>query len=206
MAAGMIAREAVAESNTLRTHEAQLREALADRLGVHTRFASLPGVRAFLVSPLAGDGTKGLVIDHGATTAERIHVYLHIAAHVALKHHLPLVTIVESSGAPDASDVRAHEDAEQLARAMWWGDASPLAGVWPGPRSRVLRRILALGIARASLRATLLLVRRGYYAVRARRALDSLGLTRMLRDALCVTAVVYAAPELVRREAPRARR
>ena len=200
MATGMIAREAAAESNTLRDYEARLRAALAERLGVETRFAPLPGAQALLVSPLRGEGPKGLVIDDDATIAQRIHVYLHIAAHVALKHNLPLVTIVEPRGDAPPSDARSHEDAEQFARAMWWGSASPspIAGVWPGPRSRLLRRILALGIARASLRALLLLLRRGYYKVRAQRALDALGITRVLRDALCVTAVVYAAPELAR--------
>jgi hypothetical protein len=42
-----------------------------------------------------------------------------------------------------------------------------------------------------------LLLRRLYYAVRGNRVLEGTPITRWLRDALCVTAVVCVAPELV---------
>jgi hypothetical protein len=42
----------------------------------------------------------------------------------------------------------------------------------------------------------LLVLRRLYYAARARRLLEGTVVARSLRDALCVTAVVCAAPEL----------
>src|SRR5438477_7895035 len=125
-----------AESNTLRSEEERLREMLAQRLGIRTRFASLPGIRALLVSPIAAGLPKGLVVDRSANAAERISLYVHLAAHIALKHDLPLVTIVESRSDVTSGDANAHRDADQLARAMWWGTAAPGLRVgWPGRRS-----------------------------------------------------------------------
>ena len=43
MATEMSGLPVVAESNTLRSEEERLREMLAERLGIDTRFASLPG-------------------------------------------------------------------------------------------------------------------------------------------------------------------
>ena len=63
---------------------------------------------------------KGLVVDASLTAAERIYLYVHLAAHVALRHNVPVMTIVEARGEP-TSDVPLHRDAEELARAMWWG-------------------------------------------------------------------------------------
>ena len=46
MAAQMNALANRAESNTLRSEEERLRAVLAERLDIHTRFASLPGTRS----------------------------------------------------------------------------------------------------------------------------------------------------------------
>jgi hypothetical protein len=187
-----------AESNTLRSEEERLREMLAQRLGIRTRFASLPGTRALLISPMSAGRPKGLVVDRSMNAAERISLYVHLAAHIALKHDLPLVTIVESRGDVTSGDENAHRDADQLARAMWWGTTAraDVRELWPGRRSRVLRPLLASRPGRLGLRVLLLVVRWLYYAVRARRFLEDTVVARSLRDALCVTAVVCAAPEL----------
>ncbi|MEA2662620.1 MAG: hypothetical protein QOH08_2192 [Chloroflexota bacterium] len=184
-----------AESNTLRSEEERLRAMLAERLGIDTRIASLPGTRALLVSPLSAGRPKGLVVDESVSAAERISLYVHLAAHIALKHDLPLVTIVESRGVPTSGDANGHRDADQLAQAMWWGTAAR-AELWPGRRSRILRPLLASRAGRLGLRVLLLVLRRLYYAVRAHRLLEGSVVARWLRDALCVTAVVCAAPEL----------
>ncbi len=188
-----------AESNTLRSEEERLREMLAQRLGIRTRFASLPGIRALLVSPIAAGRPKGLVVDRSVSAAERISLYVHLAAHIALKHDLPLVTIVESRSDTTSGDANGHLEADQVARAMWWGTAAraDVRELWPGRRSRVLRPLLASRAGRFGLRLLLLVVRRLYYAARAGRLLEGTTVARSLRDALCVTAVVCVAPELV---------
>jgi hypothetical protein len=187
-----------ADSNTLRSEEERLRGLLAERLDIYTRFASLPGTRALLVSPIGAGLPKGLVVDRSATAAERISLYVHLAAHIALKHDLPLITIVESRADATSGDARGHRDADQLARAMWWGTAAAgLRAGWPGRRSRLLRPFLASRPVRSGLRVVLLLLRRLYYVARANRLLGGTFVARWLRDALCVTAVVCAAPELV---------
>lgn len=187
-----------AESNTLRSEEERLRAMLEQRLGIRTRFTSLPGARALLVSPIAADGPKGLVVDQAVNAAERISLYVHLAAHIALRHDTPLITIVESRGETTSGDANGHRDADQLARAMWWGTSArmQLGELWPGRRSRMLRPILASRPGRLGLRLLLLVLRRLYYGARARRFLDGTVVARWLRDALCVTAVVCAAPEL----------
>ena len=188
-----------AESNTLRAEEERLRAMLEERLGIRTRFTSLPGTRAFLISPTSSGRPKGLVVDRSVSAAERISLYVHLAAHIALKHDVPLVTIVESRSSATSGDANGHRDADQLARAMWWGTEAraELREVWPGRHSRVLRPILASGAGRWGLRVALLVLRRMYYGVRARRMLEGTFVATWLRDALCVTAVVCAAPELV---------
>jgi len=93
MASEMIDRSPRAESHTLRMEEERLRTYLSDRFGISTRFAPLSDVRAFLVSPPNDGRDKGLVVSSDATVAERIYLYLHVAAHLALGHHLPLATI-----------------------------------------------------------------------------------------------------------------
>jgi hypothetical protein len=199
MATEVSGRAVPAESNTLRSEEERLREMLGERLGIRTRFASLPGTRALLISPISAGRPKGLVVDRSLSVAERISLYVHLTAHVALKHDLPLVTIVESRGDVTSGDENAHRDADQLARAMWWGTTAARADVrelWPGRRSRVLRPLLASRPGRRGLRVLLRIVRWLYYAVRARRLLEDTVVARSLRDALCVTAVVCAAPEL----------
>lgn len=198
MAAQMTDVPVVAESNTLRSEEERLREMLAERLGIDTRFASLPGARALLVSPLTAGRPKGLVVDASVNAAERISLYVHLAAHIALKHDLPLVTIVESRGPTTSGEANAHRDADQLARAMWWGTTArtDARALWPGRQSRVLRPLLASSAGRLVLRIVLLVLRRLYYGVRIGGLLDGTFIVRWLRDALCVTAVVCAAPEL----------
>ena len=199
MASEMTALAVPAESNTTRSEEERLRAMLEERLGIHTRFTSLPGTRALLVSPISSGRPKGLVVDHSVSAAERISLYVHLAAHIALKHDLPLVTIVESRGGATSGDANGHRDADQLARAMWWGTEAraELRAVWPGRHSRVLRPILASRAGRWGLRVVLLILRRVYYGARARRVLEGTSVATWLRDALCVTAVVCAAPELV---------
>lgn len=198
MAAQLTAGLVPAESNTLRSEEERLRGMLEERLGIRTRFTSLPGARALLVSPMTSGTPKGLVVDRSVSAAERISLYVHLAAHIALKHDLPLITIVESRSDTTSGDVNRHRDAAQLARAMWWGTAAraDVRELWPGRRSRVLRPLLASRAGRLGLRVLLLVVRRLYYAARARRFLEGTVVARSLRDALCVTAVVCAAPEL----------
>ena len=198
MASEMIDRSPRAESHTLRMEEERLRTYLSDRFGIHTRFAPLSDVRAFLVSPPNDGREKGLVVSSDATVAERIYLYLHVAAHLALGHHLPLATIVE--GVPGITrldgDVHAHLEAEKLARVMWWGEDAVL---WSSPlvrRSTVLRTLLARDATRSALRSLLMAMRAAYYDLRIERALAGSRIAAWLRDALCVTAVVSVAPQL----------
>lgn len=189
------------ESNTLRLEEERLRTYLSDRFGIRTRFAPLSDVRAFLVSPPNDGRDKGLVVSSDATVPERIYLYLHVAAHLALGHHLPLATIVE--GVPGVarlgSDVHTHLEAEKLARVMWWGRVEEDAVPWSSPlvsRSAVLRALLARDATRSALRSLLMAMRAAYYDLRIERALAGSRIAAWLRDALCVTAVVSVAPQL----------
>ena len=189
-----------AESNTLRAQEASLRGYLDERLGIRTRFAPLAGVRALLVSGPRPADPKGLVLDSATTAAERIYLYVHLAAHVALRHNLPVMTIVEPVGAGPAADAHVHRDAEELARAMWWGVSGDpgLTALLPSRRSRALRAVLSSRAMRTVLRVALLGMRHAYYGLHMTGALAGSPLTRALRRALCVTAVVCAAPQLAR--------
>lgn len=198
MAPEMIDRSPRAESHTLRIEEQRLRTYLTDRFGIRTRFAPLGDVRAFLVSPPHDGRDKGLVVSSDATVAERIYLYLHVAAHLALGHHLPLATIVE--GVPGIArldaDVHTHLEAEKLARVMWWGED---AALWSSPlvrHSAVLRTLLARDATRSALRSLLMAMRALYYDLRIERALSGSRIAAWLRDALCVTAVVSVAPQL----------
>jgi hypothetical protein len=198
MASEMIDGSPRSESHTLRVEEERLRTYLCDRFGIHTRFAPLSDVRAFLVSPPHDGPEKGLVVSSDATAAERIYLYLHVAAHLALGHHLPLATIVE--GVPGITrldgDAHAHLEAEKLARVMWWGED---AALWSSPlvrRSAVLRALLARDATRSALRSLLMAMRAAYYQLRIERALAGSRVAAWLRDALCVTAVVSVAPQL----------
>jgi hypothetical protein len=105
---------------------------------------------------------KGLIVDDSVTAAERISLYVHLAAHIALRHDLPLVTIVESRSDPTSGDANGHDDADQLARALWWGNAvrAELREAWPGGRSRALRPVLASRPGRLGLRLALRVLRR----------------------------------------------
>ena len=198
MAPEMIDRSPRSESHTLRVEEERLRSYLSDRFGIRTRFAPLSDVRAFLVSPPHDGREKGLVVSSDAAVAERIYLYLHVAAHLTLGHHLPLATIVE--GVPGIArldaDVHAHLEAEKLARAMWWGED---AALWASPLVRgsaVLRTLLARDATRSALRSLLLALRAAYYDLRIERAFAGSRVAAWLRDALCVTAVVSVAPQL----------
>lgn len=198
MAPEMIDRSPRAESHTLRVEEQRLRTYLTDRFGIRTRFAPLADVRAFLVSPPDDGRDKGLVVSSDATAAERIYLYLHVAAHLALGHHVPLATIVE--GVPGIArldgDAHAHLEAEKLARVMWWGED---AALWSSPlvrHSAVLRTLLARDATRSALRSLLMAMRALYYDLRIERALAGSRIAAWLRDALCVTAVVSVAPQL----------
>jgi hypothetical protein len=186
-----------AESNTLRTFEERLRTHLDERLQVRTRFASLGGTRALLVSPADRDRAKGLVIDERATAAERVYLYVHVAAHIALGHNIPLVTIVEPAETIPADEMR-HELAERLARAMWWRGADADVGAsLPGARtSRVLRALVAWAPTRVLVRRTLLAMRAVAYRSGIVRTLERSRATAWLGQALCVAAVVSAAPQL----------
>ncbi|MBI2773455.1 MAG: hypothetical protein HYX56_03055 [Chloroflexi bacterium] len=196
MAATEISVTARAESRTLVAFEERLRAELADRLQVRTRFAPLGGTRALLVS--AGrEGRKGLVVDDSASIAERVYLYVHVAAHMALGHNVPLVTIVESA-VPDGSDEHRHDQAERLARSIWWrgSRAGELDAGLPGvTRSRVLRALLSRGPSRRILRAVLMAMRAlSYRAGVAQRSQGAV--VSWLREALCAAAVVNAAPQL----------
>lgn len=171
------------ESFTLLAEEERLRAHLATR-GVRTRMARLSDVRALLVpSPHAG-GPKGLIVDCGTSAAERIYLYVHLAAHLELGHHAPLSTIVEP--VRPAADAR-HEEAEALARRMWLSQEPAL-----------LRGLLGIGPARSALRAALLFMRATYYRLHLGRALAGSSMTAWLRRAFWVTAVACAAPQLTR--------
>lgn len=184
-----------AESNTLRTFEERLRLHLDERLQVRTRFADLGATRALLVSPADRDRAKGLVIDERATAAERVYMYVHVAAHIALGHDIPLVTIVEGE---DGSDEMRHELAERLARSMFWrGTDNEVAASLPAAvTSRVLRSLLSWGATRALTRRALLVVRALAYWTGIVRALERSAATAWLGQALAVAAVVSAAPQL----------
>jgi len=198
MAAGLTAPIPVkAESNTLRTFEERLRLYLDERLMVRTRFAPLGATRAMLVSPADRDRARGLVIDDRATAAERVYMYVHVAAHIALGHNIPLVTIVESED-PDASDEMKHDLAERLTRSMWWrGSDAEVAASLPAVRtSRALRSLLSWRATRALTRWALLAIRALAYRTGIVRALERSSATAWLGQALCVAAVVSAAPQL----------
>lgn len=186
-----------AESNTLLAFEERLRSYLDDRLQVRTRFASLGATRAFLVSPADRDRAKGLVVDDRATAAERVYLYVHVAAHIALGHDIPLVTIVEAEDV-DPADEMKHELAERLARSMWWrgADAEVAASLPAARTSRLLRSLLSWGASRALLRWLLLALRAVAYRSGIVRALERSAATEWLGQALCVAAVVSAAPQL----------
>lgn len=191
-----------AESNTLRAQEESLRGYLDERLGIRARFAPLTGVRALLVSGARPADPKGLVLDTSTTAAERIYLYVHLAAHVALRHNVPVMTIVEPVGNGPAADAHVHRDAEELARAMWWGASGDprLGALLPSRRSRALRAVLGSRAMRTVLRLALLGMRHAYYRLHMSGALAGSPLTSVLRRALCVTAVVCAAPQLARSE------
>ncbi len=197
MASELIVRLPKSESGTLRSEEERLRAYLGEHLGIRTRFAPMPDVRALLVSPRDAGGGAGLVVSSEATVAERIYLYVHVAAHVALGHHLPLTTIVE--GTPGlarlADDTRAHREAERLARSIWWG-GDGLGASTRVRGSALLRGLLSRGVTRSALRSVLLALRAAYYDLRIERALAGSRLAAWLRDALCVTAVVSVAPQL----------
>jgi hypothetical protein len=200
MATEVITGRPRAESHTLRAEEERLRGHLERQLGVRTRFAPLADVRALLVSPDRADGPKSLVVSSSASIAERIYLYVHVAAHVALGHHLPLVTIVEGArGVTRFTDASRHREAEELARAIWWGQTDK-GGLLGAPtfvrRSTMLRRLLASDPARTALRSLLIGMRHVYYDLRVERALAGSRLAAWLRDALCLTAVVCVAPQL----------
>ena len=189
-----------AESHTLRAEEERLRTHLEQQLRVRTRFAPLADVRALLLSPDRGDLPKSLVVSSSTSVAERIYLYVHVAAHIALGHHLPLVTIVEGApGVTRFSDASRHREAEDLARAIWWGQADK-GGLLGAPalvqQSAMLRRLLAIGFTRAALLSVLVGLRHAYYDLRIERALARSRIAAWLRDALCLTAVVSVAPQL----------
>lgn len=186
-----------AESNTLRTFEERLRQHLDERLQVRTRFAPLGATRALLVSPADRDRAKGLVIDDRATAAERVYMYVHVAAHIALGHNIPLVTIVESEET-DGPDGMKHDLAERLARSMWWrgADAEIAASLPAVLTSRVLRSLLAWRGTRSLTRWALMGIRALAYRTGIVRALERSRATAWLGEALCVAAVVSAAPQL----------
>ena len=189
-----------AESHTLRAEEERLRAHLEQQLRVRTRFAPLADVRALLVSPSRDDQPKSLIVSSSTSVAERIYLYVHVAAHIALGHHLPIVTIVEGSpGVTRFADASRHREAEDLARAIWWGQTDK-GGLLGAPafvrRSTLLRRLLASDSARTALRSLLIGMRHVYYDLRIERALAGSRLAGWLRDALCLTAVVCVAPQL----------
>jgi len=186
------------ESNTLRSFELRLRTYLAERLHVTTRFAPLGGTRAFLVSPADRERTKGLVIDERMTAAERVYLYVHVAAHIALGHNIPMITIVEAEATEPADEMK-HELAERLARSMWWrGSDAEVGGSLPAVRtSRLLRSLVSWRPTRALLRWALVAMRSAYYRTGVVRALERSRATAWLAQALCVAAVVSAAPQLV---------
>jgi hypothetical protein len=189
-----------AESHTLRAEEERLRAHLEQQLRVYTRFAPLADVRALLLSPDRGERPKSLVVSSSTSVAERIYLYVHVAAHIALGHHLPLVTIVEGApGVTRFSDASRHREAEDLARAIWWGQTDK-GGLLGAPalvqQSAVLRRLLAVGFTRAALLSLLVGLRHAYYDLRIERALARSRIAAWLRDALCLTAVVSVAPQL----------
>ena len=200
MATEVISGRPRAESHTLRAEEERLREHLEQKLRVRTRFAPLADVRALLVSPDREDRPKSLVVSSQASVAERIYLYVHVAAHIALGHHLPLVTIVEGvPGVTRSSDASRHREAEDLARAIWWGQTDK-GGLLGAPalvqRSAVLRRLLAVGVTRTALLSVLLGLRHAYYDLHIERALARSRVAAWLRDALYLTAVVCVAPQL----------
>jgi hypothetical protein len=200
MATEVISGRPRAESHTLRAEEERLRAHLEQKLRVSTRFAPLADVRALLVSPDRADRPKSLVVSSEASVAERIYLYVHVAAHIALGHNLPLVTIVEGvPGVTRFSDASHHREAEELARAIWWGQTDK-GGLLGAPalvqRSAMLRRLLAVGVTRTALRSVLLGLRHAYYDLHIERALARSAMAAWLRDALCLTAVVCVAPQL----------
>lgn len=189
-----------AESNTLRAFEERLREHLDGTLHVSTRFADLGSTRAFLVSPADRDRPKGLVIDQRASAAERIYLYVHTAAHIALGHNMPLITIVEGEDDESADGLR-HDQADRLARAMWWKRGSPemLSSLPSAQRSRVLRPLLAHAATRSVLHLALRVMRSAFYGSGLARVAGNGRITTWLRQALAATAVVDAAPQLAER-------
>jgi len=85
------------ESNALRAQEESLRGYLDEKLG-NARASRHWRTSALLVSGPRPENPKGLIMDASTTAAERIYLYLHLAAHVALRHNAPVMTIVEPAG------------------------------------------------------------------------------------------------------------
>jgi hypothetical protein len=114
---------------------------------------------------------------------------------MALGHNIPLVTIVESD---EPGDEMRHDLAERLARSIWWrGADADVAASLPAVRtSRVLRTLLSLPATRALTRWVLLGVRALAYRTGIVHALERNAATAWLGQALCVAAVVSAAPQL----------
>ena len=200
MATQMITGRPRAESHTLRAEEERLRAHLEQQLRVRTRFAPLSDVRALLVSSDRSDRPKSLVVSSQASVAERIYLYVHVAAHIALGHNIPLVTIVEGApGLTRFTDASRHREAEELAREIWWGQTDK-GGLLGAPvlvqRSATLRALLAGRFTRHVTRRLLLAMRRAYYDLRIERALAGSRMAAWLREALCLTAVVCVAPQL----------
>ena len=188
------------ESFTLLAFEERLRSHLESRLQIRTRFADLGSTRAFLVSPADRGRPNGLVIDVRTGAAERIYLYVHTAAHIALGHNMPLITIVEGDD-ETASDGLRHDQADGLARAMWWRRGSPemVASLPTVQRSRLLRPLLERGATRSVLHLALRGMRAVFYGSGLARIAGNGRVTTWLRQALAATAVVDAAPQLAER-------
>lgn len=194
MAAEVSVLPARGESFTLLALERHMRAYLRDRLDVSTRIAPLGATHALLVSPAQRGRPKGLVIDTSASAAERVYLYVHAAAHIALGHNIPLVTIVE--GDDGTADGMKHELAERLARSIWWRDGDTAVPLPAARASRILRVLLSSRVTRPIVRSALGVLRALAYRTGLVHALERSRATAWLGQALCVAAVVSAAPQL----------
>lgn len=213
-------------SMKLSTYEDETVRALKRLLSVDTFVSDMTDARAFMVTPILSTGAVRLVVSKHTTVAERLHVYLHMAAHLLIEPLRPLSVYVESAssrgGCTSDHDADTHKRAEDLASRIWWGltqqgcdsrthetdstcwastgdallCARLLSALLPGQRYQFLRGLLGKGAARRLVRSALIAVRRSYYESSLHDRLRPPFAFETFRQVLCVTEVVEAAPQL----------
>jgi hypothetical protein len=108
---------------------ALLESYLRAHLNVVVRFALLPELQAFVVSPREARDATSLVIADDVPASQRIYLYIHTAAHILLGHmKRPFATILEPRRGPQGAlillpkwEVEQQKQADALASVIFWG-------------------------------------------------------------------------------------